>query len=142
MAFIYRALPPILKLCRLSATMKKCIPLFCLLFLLSMNANAAEKLQHVVSFKFKETATPEAIKKVEEGFRALKEKIPTIVHLEWGTNVSKEKHDKGFTHCFIVTFKNEKDRDGYIVHPDHKAFASSLGPVLADVFVIDFWAKD
>ena len=55
---------------------------------------------------------------------------------------SKEKHDKGFTHCFIVTFKSENDRDTYIAHPDHKAFAKTLGPVLEDVFVIDFWAKD
>ena len=122
--------------------MKKCIALISLFLLLIMNANAADKLQHVVSFKFKDSATPDAIKKVEEGFRALKEKIPTIVNLEWGTNISKENHDKGFTHCFIVTFKSENDRDGYIVNPDHKAFAKSLSPVLADVFVIDFWAKD
>ena len=107
-----------------------------------MNANAADKLQHVVSFKFKDSAAPQDIKKVEDGFRALKDKIPQMVNLEWGTNVSKEKHDKGFTHCFIVTFKNEQDRDAYIVHPDHKAFAKLLGPVLEDVFVIDFWAKD
>jgi len=122
--------------------MKKCIALIPLFVILSMNANAAEKLLHVVSFKFKDSASPEAIKKVEEGFRALKEKIPTMVNLEWGTNVSKENHNKGFTHCFIVTFKNEKDRDGYIVNPDHQGFAKSLGRVLEDVFVIDFWAKD
>jgi len=72
----------------------------------------------------------------------LKDKIPQVGNLEWGTNVSKEKHDKGFTHCFILTFKNEQDRDAYIVHPDHKAFGKMLGPVLEDVFVIDFWAKD
>ena len=41
-----------------------------------------------------------------------------------------------------MTFKSEKDRDAYIVHPDHKTFAKGLGPILDDVFVIDFWAKD
>jgi len=107
-----------------------------------MNTNAAEKLHHVVGFKFKSTASPHEIKKVEDAFRALKGKIPQMANLEWGTNVSKENHDKGFTHCFIVTFKNEKDRDAYLVHPEHKAFANLLGPVLEDVFVIDFWAKD
>lgn len=122
--------------------MKKLVALSSLSILLAMNANAAEKLQHVVSFKFKSSAAPEDIKKVEDGFRALKEKIPQIEKLEWGTNVSKEKHDKGFTHCFIVTFKSENDRDTYIAHPDHKAFGKSLGPVLEDVFVIDFSAKD
>ena len=122
--------------------MKKLITLSPVLILLAMNANAAEKLQHVVSFKFKSSASSEDIKKVEDAFRALKEKIPQMVNLEWGTNVSKEKHDKGFTHCFIVTFKNENDRDTYIAHPNHKAFGKILGPVLEDVFVIDFWAKD
>jgi len=122
--------------------MKQLIALSSLLVLLNMNASAAEKLQHVVSLKFKSSASSEDIKKVEDAFRALKEKIPQMAKLEWGTNVSKEKRDKGFTHCFIVTFKSENDRDTYIAHPDHKAFGKILGPVLEDVFVIDFWAKD
>ena len=122
--------------------MKKLVTLASVLVLLTMNANAADKLQHVVILKFKNTATPEGIKKVEDAFRELKEKIPQMVNLEWGTNVSKEKRDKGFTHCFIVTFKSEQDLDAYIAHPDHKAFGKVLGPVLEDVFVIDFWAKD
>jgi len=122
--------------------MKKLIALISVAIFLTMNANAADKLLHVVSFKFKSAAAPEDIRKVEDAFRGLKEKIPQMVNLEWGTNVSKENHDKGFTHCFIVTFKSEKDRETYITHPDHKAFGKVLGPVLEDVFVIDFWAKD
>jgi hypothetical protein len=106
-----------------------------------MTANAAEHLYHVVSFKFKSTATPEQIKEVEQAFANLKKKIPTIVSLDWGTNVSKEKHDKGFTHCFVLTFKSEKDRDDYIVDSAHKAFGTIVGPVLEDVYVIDFWSK-
>ena len=122
--------------------MKKLITLIPVFILLAMNASAAEKLQHVVCFKFKSTAAPEEIKKVETAFGALKEKIPQIAKLEWGTNISKENRDKGFTHCFIVTFKSEKDRDTYIEHPEHKAFVKIVGPVVEDVFVIDFWAKD
>src|SRR5437016_8638136 len=108
--------------------MKKIIALISALILLAMNASAADKLQHVVTFKFKSTAAPDDIKKVEEGFRGLKEKISQMVNLEWGTNVSKEKHDKVFTHCFIVTFKSGQDRDAYIAHPAHKAFGRTLGP--------------
>ena len=122
--------------------MKKLIALIPVLLLLTMNASAAEKLQHVVSFKFKSAAAPEEIKKVETAFRALKEKIPQVTKLEWGTNVSKENLDKGFTHCFILTFKSEKDRDTYIAHPEHKEFVKLVGPVLEEAFVIDFWAKE
>lgn len=99
------------------------------------------KLYHVVAFKFKDTASQEDIKKVEDGFRALPGKIKEIQSFEWGTNVSPEKHDKGFTHGFVLSFKTEKDRDAYLVHPDHKAFGGMVGPVLADVFVIDFWGR-
>jgi hypothetical protein len=105
------------------------------------SASAAEKLQHVVCFKFKATVSAQDIKKVEAAFRELKPKIPLIVSLEWGTNVSKEKKDKGFTHCFVLTFKSEKDLDTYVTHPEHKAFGKIVGPLLDDVFVIDFWAK-
>ena len=48
----------------------------------------------------------------------LKDKIPGIRTLDWGTNVSPEKHDKGFTHCFVLTFATEKvvDRHGREPH--------------------------
>ena len=100
------------------------------------------KLFHVVSLKFKEGATVEQIERVEKAFAALKEKIPGITSLHWGTNVSLEKRNKGFTHCFVLTFASEKDRDAYLVHPEHKAFGKILGPVMADVMVIDFWSQD
>jgi hypothetical protein len=103
---------------------------------------SAGVLYHVVSLKFKPGSTPEQIKGVEDAFRALKGKISEIKTLHWGTNVSPEKHDKGFTHCFVLTFATEKDRDAYLVHPDHKAFGKTLGPVFGDVFVIDFWGKE
>jgi hypothetical protein len=115
------------------------IAVLCLLML--TNASAAEKLHHVVSFKFKSAASPQAIDKVVADFKALKHQIPQVASFDWGTNVSKENHDKGFTHCFILTFKSEKDRDAYIEHPAHKAFAQSLGPVMEDAFVVDFWPQ-
>ena len=99
-------------------------------------------LRHVVAIKFKTGTGDTEITKVENAFRDLKNKIPGIVSLEWGTNVSPEKHAKGFTHCFILGFKSDKDRDAYLVHPEHKKFGKILGPVMDDVFVIDFWAKE
>ncbi len=101
----------------------------------------ASKLYHVVSFKFKADAGLARIDEVVKAFGALKKKIPAIKEYSWGTNVSPEKHDKGFTHAFILTFKSEKDRDTYLVHPDHQAFGKLVGPTLADVFVIDYWAQ-
>ena len=105
----------------------------------AQQSREGKKLFHVVSLKFKPDATKDQIKAVEDAFKGLKEKIPGIAAMTWGTNVSPEKHDKGFTHCFILVFNDEKARDEYLPHPDHKAFGKVLGPVMADVFVIDFW---
>ncbi|MBL9128225.1 MAG: Dabb family protein [Verrucomicrobiales bacterium] len=99
------------------------------------------KLVHMVAFKFKDSASQEDIRKVEDAFAALPSKIPQIASFEAGTNVSPEKLDKGFTHGFLLTFHTQTDRDEYLVHPDHKAFGTIIGPYIADVFVIDFWGK-
>jgi hypothetical protein len=115
----------------------------------ALSTRAADKpegkmLYHVVSVKFKDDATPEQIKAATDAFEGLKTKVPGITSLHWGTNVSPEKKNKGFTHCFVLTFTSEKDRDGYLVHPDHKALGKVLGPVLAKdwVMVVDFWANE
>ena len=123
--------------------MKLFIACLCVFFLVSLaaTANAAGRLQHVVCFKFKSTASKEDIKKVEDAFGELKKKVPEVKSFEWGTNVSPEQRNKGFTHCFVLSFDSDKDRDTYLEHPEHKAFGKLVGPVLEDVFVIDFWAK-
>ena len=119
--------------------MKAALLTFLTLVFLTANSMAQEKvLRHVVSFKFKEDASDCEIKEVEKQFLALKDKIPGILSLEWGKNNSPEGLNKDFTHCFIVTFKDEKAREVYLPHPDHKAFVSILKHILDDVFVIDF----
>jgi hypothetical protein len=108
---------------------------------LSTMKSDANLLRHVVLFKFKDSSTPEQIKSVEAAFSALPSKINTIVDYEWGTNVSPENLAQGFTHCFLVTFKNAADRDAYLPHPAHKAFGKVLGPHLDKVLVVDFVGK-
>ncbi|MBT8305781.1 MAG: Dabb family protein [Maribacter sp.] len=108
------------------------------------NAFTKEKdsvLRHVVLFKFKDGTTSDDIKKVEDAFGILPSKIPQITSYEWGLNNSPEGLDKGFTHCFLLTFKSEEDRAIYLPHPDHKAFGQVLTPFLDDVLVIDYWSN-
>ena len=122
-----------------------CAPLAFALAGSGMAADAAKgerKLRHVVAFKFKSSASEADIKKVVEAFRALPKSIPQIKAFEWGTNNSPEGFNKGTTHAFLLTFDSEKGRDEYLVHPEHKKFGEGLGPVLEDVFVIDYWAAE
>lgn len=104
--------------------------------------NAGKVLRHVVLFKFKDDGTAADIKKVEDAFRALPSKIKEIKSLEWGTNNSPENLNQGFTHCFFVSFKSEKDRAIYLPHPAHKAFGEVLHPYLDKVLVLDYWVKE
>ena len=96
-------------------------------------------LRHVVLFRFREATPGDTIRKIETAFRALPGKIPQIRDFEWGINNSPEGLDKGFTHCFFLTFSSEADRSVYLPHPDHKAFGELLGPWLEDVLVVDYW---
>lgn len=104
-------------------------------------ANPGKVLRHVVMFKFKESATPANIKLIEEEFAKLPQKIGGIQSYEWGTNSSPEGLNQGLTHCFILTFTSDKDRDAYLIHPAHKEFGKILGPYLDKVTVVDFWVK-
>ncbi len=107
--------------------------------LLGVSVLAADgPVRHVVHFKFKTGADQKQVQKVVEAFAALKTKIAVIDAFEWGTNVSPEGLSKGFTHCWVISFKSEKDRDAYLVHPDHKAFVDVLKPVLEEALVVDF----
>lgn len=101
----------------------------------------SEQLRHVVLFKFKESATEADIKEVEDAFLALPSKIETIKDFEWGLNNSPEGLNKGFTHCFILTFDSEEGRATYLPHPAHKEFGEILSPHLEDVLVVDYWVR-
>src|SRR3954453_4076791 len=98
-------------------------------------------LRHAVFFKFKDDASAADISKVVAAFDELPKKIDTIKDYQAGKNVSSIGFDYGFTHCFLVTFKDEAGRAKYLPHPEHKAFGATLHPHLDKVFVVDYWGK-
>lgn len=98
--------------------------------------------RHVVFFKFKDGTTKDEIKAVEDAFRDLSKKIDAITNYEWGTNVSPEGKNNGFTHCFFVTFRDKAGLEAYLPHPEHKAFGKFAGPHFDKVFVFDYVAAN
>lgn len=101
---------------------------------------ARRMLRHIVLFKFKKSASEKQIQKVVKAFAALPKKIDAIAGFEMGTDNSPEMKSKGFTHGFVVTFRDEKGRAEYLPHPAHEAFKKIAGPVIEDVLVFDYWA--
>ena len=101
-----------------------------------------KRLRHMVIFKFNEDSSPEDVDRLNKSFIALADSIPVIRDFEWGLNDSPENFHQDFTHCYLVTFASEEDRDSiYAPHPAHQAFVASLGPHLEKVFVVDYWAN-
>lgn len=98
-------------------------------------------LRHVVLFKFKADTPKEKLTEMEDVFNSLPSKIAEIASYEWGLNNSPEGLEKGFTHCYLVTFKNEQDRAIYLPHVDHQAFVALIKPYVEDVLVVDYWTK-
>lgn len=108
-----------------------------------MSSNNKSVLRHVVLFKFTAETTAEDLKKLEQEFHKLAtEKIHQVKEFEWGTNVSKENLNHGFTHCYLLTFHSNEDRDIYLEHADHQAFVALLKPHLAGATVLDYWSQN
>lgn len=98
-------------------------------------------LRHVVLFAFRKDAAPGEVAAVVHDFARLPHEIPGIAAFEWGTNVSPEGLDDGFTHCFTLSFASNDARDAYLVHPAHQRFVATLGGCLERSLVVDYWAQ-
>ncbi len=98
-------------------------------------------LRHVVMYKFKEGISPQQLQEVVDAFAGLPKKVDTIVGFEKGTNVSVENKSEGFTHIFVVTFKDEAGRDAYLKHPAHDDYVKVVKDRREKAIVFDYWAE-
>ena len=106
-----------------------------------MQAQApAQAVRHVVVFKYKPEATPAQIQQVTDAFRALAKTVPGITAFEDGVNNSPEGLNQGFTHVYMLTFRDAAARDAYLPHPEHKKFGELLGKsgIFVGAFVVDY----
>jgi len=99
------------------------------------------KLRHVVLFGFKAAVTDAEIGEIVRRFVALPAQVPRIEAFEWGANNSPEGLNRGLTHAFTLTFSTAANRDAYLVHPTHAAFAQWVGQFIEAVTVFDYWAE-
>jgi hypothetical protein len=125
--------------------MKKLI-LFATIILFSMQFSFAQNkekkvLRHVVLFGWKAGTDTNAINKIVKSFKALPGKIDLIKGFEYGTNNSPENLNNGLTHCFLLNFNSEADRNAYLIHPAHKQFGAGLVPKPDQITVLDYWVE-
>ncbi|MEM9941110.1 MAG: GDSL-type esterase/lipase family protein [Planctomycetota bacterium] len=101
-------------------------------------SKANQVMRHIVLFQFKESVSETEIDEIAKAFGQLPDSIDQIIGYEAGTNVSPENLDQGFTHAFVVTFRDAKGRDEYLPHPAHKEFVKKLDGKIEKVLVFDF----
>jgi hypothetical protein len=95
--------------------------------------------EHLVLFKFNDSLTPKKEQELLEKLKAFKGRIPGIVELTAGINVTEEKENvKGYTLGLRVTFVDKDALIAYGPHPVHQDFVQSLPGVIEDVIVVDY----
>jgi len=95
-------------------------------------------IRHVLLFRFKPGASYQSIEKVRAAFKTMPSKVGGVVDVEWGENNSPENKNRGFTHCILMTFADEIERDNYLPHPQHSALKEIFEPILEDIVVLDY----
>ena len=105
------------------------------------NIDQTRLLRHVVGFAFKAGTSAETIKRTEEAFCRMAERIEYIHDFEWGRNVEAHNRNRGFTHCFVLTFRSRSDLEAYQAHPIHVRLKNDAVPNLEKLLVIDYWKE-
>ena len=87
-------------------------------------------ITHMVLLRFRKTAAKKDIDRAFQELAALKAKIPGLLSFSGGTYSSHEGLDQGFTHGFVMTFKDAGSRDAYLPHPEHEKVKALIFPLL------------
>src|SRR5882724_12491989 len=115
-------------------------------------------IHHIVVFRFKSDVTEAQKAGIAARFFALKDLAKRnghryIVSITGGKAISKEGFDQGLEQAFVVTFKNESDRNYFVgkpyadtMDPVHETLAKVVVPLVAadstgkptGLFVFDF----
>lgn len=96
------------------------------------------KIKHIAFFKFKPGVTDDQIIQAFDLLMEVSESIDGIEDYVWGPNNSPEGLSEGYTHAFVMTFRDAAARDGYLPHPEHDKFKQAALPLLDGVAVVDF----
>ncbi|KAG9400113.1 hypothetical protein AC1031_011023 [Aphanomyces cochlioides] len=94
-------------------------------------------IEHVVLFKWKADADPAKVEEVGNAIKALKDKIPGIVDLAYGEDITKTRA-QGFTHGLVVRMATRETVKFYDEHPEHVQVVHKIREVVESVLAMDF----
>lgn len=87
-------------------------------------------IKHIVLVRFKKNIHTEQIQEIFNKIGALEAILPTMKSFDYGKyNGSADRH-KGFDYAFYMEFENVKERDEYLIHPEHVKVGAELRSML------------
>ena len=94
-------------------------------------------VEHLVMFKFKAEIGEVAIERAAAGLRALKDKVPGIIHITAGQNFTTR--GQGHQLGLVVRLKDKTTLESYSAHPEHRAVVDQLiKPFTDNIIAIDY----
>ena len=96
------------------------------------------KVKHIALLKFKDGTSEEQINKLFDELLDLSESVDGIEDYVSGNNTSPEGKSAGYSHAFIMTFRDSAARDAYLGHAEHQTFQAHAAEVVDSVVVVDF----
>ncbi len=96
------------------------------------------RMQHMVLLRFKPQVSEDQIADFFALLANLQEVIPGIEHFGCGPYASPEGMNHGYTHGFLMTFRDKTDRDRYLDDPQHERVKQQILPWVESVVVFDF----
>lgn len=100
------------------------------------------KVKHIVLVRFAKHVTSQEIEAIFKKIGALEAVLPTMKAFDYGKyNGAIERH-KGFDYAFYMEFEDAKERDEYLVHPEHVKVGTELRALLDQEGTDSFLAFD
>ena len=128
--------------------MKKIIVASCLFIVITFlfqnklyaqTENSGTVLRHIVIITFKQDASADSIKALDELYKTLS-KNPMVKDFEMGVNISMR--DTGVVkHIYTTSFASKDDMDSYRKVPAYSQLFKVSLPVSAEVNVVDYWVE-
>ncbi|MDO6964638.1 Dabb family protein [Rhizobium alvei] len=99
-------------------------------------------IRHCVFIRFRPETSAEAKTEIYQEISDLKDRLPGILAVHVGDNVSPETGmDKGYAEGFIVDFSDAESRDIYLADPGHQKTGGKIVAAAIDgiggIFVYD-----
>jgi hypothetical protein len=87
-------------------------------------------IHHLVLFRLKASASPAQVSGMFAALDGLRTRIPGLLSFAGGPYSSPEGLQRGFTHAFVMTFRDAAARDAYLPHPEHELVKARILPLL------------